>query len=140
MNTTPMNPSTKRTTIVLVMVVVTLIASCKSLQVLTTDDELYRQINGEAILLDVRTAAEYADGHLEGSVNIPLGKLRTDYARLDPNRTYVTYCSHGLRSVKATDILKDKGFKHVFNGGPMSNVAALRDSQDNQDKRQPPVR
>lgn len=83
----------------------------------TLDDGLDKLIKNGAIILDVRTEKEYETGNIEGSQNISLGTIRERYVELDPNKTYITVCSHGLRSVKVESILKEKGFKNVYNGG-----------------------
>ena len=88
----------------------------------TLDDGLDQLIKKGAIILDVRTEKEYETGHIEGSKNISLGTIRERYTELDPNKTYITVCSHGLRSVKVETILKKKGFKHVYNGGAWSDL------------------
>jgi phage shock protein E len=120
----------RKISITLALALSTVIVACKWVQLFNVDDDVSRLIADGGVLIDVRTKSEYADGHLDGAINIPLGRLRTDYVQLDPNRTYVTYCSHGLRSIKAVEILKENGFKHVFNGGSMSNVEALRRSRE----------
>lgn len=89
----------------------------RTLRMATLDDGLQSKIANGAIILDVRTETEYNTGHIEGSVNISLGTIRERYTELDPGKTYITCCSHGLRSVKAENILKQKGFKNVYNGG-----------------------
>lgn len=83
----------------------------------TLDDGLEQLIKKGAVILDVRTESEYKTGHIPGSENISLGTIREQHIELDPSKTYITVCSHGLRSVKAEHILKEKGFKHVHNGG-----------------------
>ncbi len=88
----------------------------------TLDNGLPELIKRGAVILDVRTEKEYETGHIEGSVNISLGTLRERYNELDPKKTYITVCSHGLRSVKAENILKEKGFKHIYNGGAWSDL------------------
>ncbi|WP_333597617.1 rhodanese-like domain-containing protein [Chryseobacterium flavum] len=88
----------------------------------TLDDGLPQLLKKGAVILDVRTEKEYETGHIEGSVNISLGTIRERYTELDPEKTYITVCSHGLRSVKAENILKEKGFKHVYNGGAWSDL------------------
>ncbi|KMQ69478.1 sulfurtransferase [Chryseobacterium sp. FH2] len=87
----------------------------------TLDDGLGTLIKNGAIILDVRTEKEYNTGHIEGSINISLGTIRERYTELDPKKTYITVCSHGLRSVKAENILKEKGFNHIYNGGAWSD-------------------
>lgn len=88
----------------------------------TLDNGLPELIRKGAVILDVRTEKEYQTGHIEGSVNISLGTIRERYRELDPEKTYITVCSHGLRSVKVETILKEKGFKRVYNGGAWSDL------------------
>ncbi|MCW1962140.1 rhodanese-like domain-containing protein [Chryseobacterium viscerum] len=88
----------------------------------TLDNGLSELIKKGAVILDVRTEKEYETGHIEGAVNISLGTIRERYVELNPEKTYITVCSHGLRSVKAENILKEKGFKHIYNGGAWSDL------------------
>lgn len=88
----------------------------------TLDNGLDNLLKNGAVILDVRTEKEYKTGHIIGSKNISLGTIRDRYVELDPNKTYITVCSHGLRSVKAEQILKDRGFKHVYNGGAWTDL------------------
>ena len=75
-------------------------------------------------LLDVRTASEYAEGHIEGALNIDVkGNDFSERARqvLDTDRTIAVYCRSGRRSAKAAGILADAGFKVVnLDGGIMA--------------------
>lgn len=91
----------------------------------TLDDGLDQLIKKGAVILDVRTEKEYKMGHIEGSVNISLGTIKEKYTELDRNKTYITVCSHGLRSVKAETILKERGFRNVHNGGAWSDLQGL---------------
>lgn len=88
----------------------------------TLDDGLDKLIKNGAVILDVRTEKEFAMGHISDSQNISLGTIRERYIELDKNKTYITVCSHGLRSVKVEHILKEKGFKKVYNGGAWSDL------------------
>ncbi|TZF98551.1 rhodanese-like domain-containing protein (plasmid) [Chryseobacterium panacisoli] len=88
----------------------------------TLDNGLPELMKKGAVILDVRTEKEYKTGHIEGSINISLGTIRERYIELDPEKTYITVCSHGLRSVKAENILKERGFKHIYNGGAWSDL------------------
>ena len=88
-------------------------------------DGLDKKIENGAIILDVRTAGEYATGHIDGSVNISLGEIRDRYIELDSSKTYITTCSHGLRSVKVENLLKERGFKNVYNGGAWSDLQKI---------------
>ncbi|WP_223559501.1 rhodanese-like domain-containing protein [Chryseobacterium lathyri] len=91
----------------------------------TLDKGLDTLIQKGAIILDVRTEKEFKTGHIEGSVNISLGTIRERYTELNRDKTYITVCSHGLRSVKAEKILKERGFRHVHNGGAWSDLQGL---------------
>ncbi|MDR6922555.1 MULTISPECIES: rhodanese-like domain-containing protein [Chryseobacterium] len=95
----------------------------------TLGNNLETHIKKGAIILDVRTEQEYKTGHIEGSVNISLGSIRERYTELHQNKTYITVCSHGLRSVKAEHILKEKGFKYVYNGGAWSDLQKMISDQ-----------
>jgi phage shock protein E len=86
------------------------------------DKGLKRKIEQGAIILDVRTPAEYKTGHIEGSINIALSRLHADKLPLDKEKTYITVCSHGLRSVRAMNLLKEKGYRKVFNGGAIADL------------------
>lgn len=88
----------------------------------TLDNGLDQLIKNGAVILDVRTEKEYNTGHIPASKNISLGTIRERYIELDKNQTYITVCSHGLRSVKAESILKERGFKNVYNGGAWSDL------------------
>lgn len=91
----------------------------------TIDKGLGKKIENGAIILDVRTEREFKNGHIEGSVNISLGTIRERYIELDSSKTYITYCSHGIRSMEVKAILKNKGFKDVYNGGAMSDLVDI---------------
>jgi NADPH-dependent 2,4-dienoyl-CoA reductase/sulfur reductase-like enzyme/rhodanese-related sulfurtransferase len=62
-----------------------------------------------ATVLDVRTPAEFAGGHLPSAVNIPLDELRERTGELDAGKAIVAYCQVGLRGYLATRILMQAG-------------------------------
>jgi phage shock protein E len=68
------------------------------------------------LVLDVRTAAEYAGGHLPGAVNIPHGELAARIAELDGERErdIVVYCRTGVRAGEALEVLGKAGFTRLF--------------------------
>lgn len=67
------------------------------------------------VLIDVREPHEYQIARIPGSKLIPLGELPKHLNELDPNAEYIMQCKTGGRSQKATDLLKQHGFKHVLN-------------------------
>jgi len=70
-----------------------------------------------AQLVDVRTKAEYQQGHLKGSVNIPLNILSNQTSKLKKDKPIITCCASGMRSAQGKNILKSNGFNEVYNGG-----------------------
>jgi rhodanese-related sulfurtransferase len=66
-----------------------------------------------AALLDVREMDEYAAGHIEGAINVPLGSLRANLERVPRDRPVVTFCGMGERSTSAASILEGAGFREV---------------------------
>ncbi|MFR4803141.1 MAG: rhodanese-like domain-containing protein, partial [Eggerthellaceae bacterium] len=62
-----------------------------------------------ALLLAVRTEGEFARGHIEGAINIPLDELRGRTEELDPERTVYVNCHSGLRSYVACRMLTGHG-------------------------------
>ncbi len=75
-----------------------------------------------AIVLDVRTDAEYEEGHVEGSKHIVLDYLPDSIEELKAlNKPIITCCRSGARSGRAEEFLADHGID-VINGGPWQNV------------------
>jgi hydroxyacylglutathione hydrolase len=77
--------------------------------------ELQEQEPGGITVVDVRETPEHAGGAIDGSVSIPLGKLASRTAELDPQKLLVVHCKGGYRSSIATSILRRAGFRNVAN-------------------------
>jgi glyoxylase-like metal-dependent hydrolase (beta-lactamase superfamily II)/rhodanese-related sulfurtransferase len=89
--------------------------------------DLYGMIQGDGdfVLVDVRAPLEFEDNHIEGAVNIPVAELRTRHAELEKEKTTVLICSSGNRSSLGASILKQHGFKDVWNvAGGMTGYSA----------------
>lgn len=72
--------------------------------------------NGEQLtLVDARSPKEFEALHIEGAINIPSPDLRTRYKELPPNLPIVLICGTGHRSSLGCSILKQRGFKDVYN-------------------------
>jgi glyoxylase-like metal-dependent hydrolase (beta-lactamase superfamily II)/rhodanese-related sulfurtransferase len=84
-------------------------------------DELAELLDGEEppLLLDVRGADEFAEGHIAGSLHIPYGELVQRLDELPPHRIMATICKGGKRSGLAASVLQREGFAtiHVARGG-----------------------
>lgn len=80
--------------------------------------EFSELVSKGAIILDVRTKGEYANGHIRGSANIPVDQLSKNINKLkSKNRPIITCCESGSRSGVARRILKSNGLTEVYNGG-----------------------
>jgi hydroxyacylglutathione hydrolase len=76
--------------------------------------------------VDVRAPNEYQGFHIEGAVNIPAPDLRKRYSELDSTIPTVLICSTGIRSSLSASILKQHGFRDVFNSaGGMTAYGAV---------------
>lgn len=76
-----------------------------------------------AIILDVRSKGEYADGHIKGSINISVDQLSGNLHKLkDKTKPVITCCASGMRSATAKSILQSNGFTEVYNGGGWSSL------------------
>ncbi len=70
------------------------------------------------VVIDVREPAEYAQGHVEKAINIPIRKLAAaqEFAGIPKDAEVITYCRSGNRSGRAADMLKSMGYQNVTNG------------------------
>ena len=87
----------------------------------TPSKDAHRLVADGARLVDVRSADEYAAGHIEGAVNIPVGELEAREAEVGPKDVpVVVYCRSGHRADRAAKLLRGAGWKEVHNLGPRS--------------------
>lgn len=78
-------------------------------------------VEGGATLIDVRSAGEYASGHIEGARNIPVGEIGERTSEVGAkDKPVVVYCRSGMRSAQAQSTLEAAGFTQVHNLGGMS--------------------
>ena len=76
----------------------------------------------QPFVIDVRGAAEYAEGHVDGAINIPFGQLERQLASIPRDRLVVTYCNMHhrgeSRGERAAALLNKHGIQaHVLDGG-----------------------
>ena len=74
-----------------------------------------------AQIIDVRTPAEFNNGHITNSKNIPLQQLQSEMKKLDLKKPIITCCASGMRSSSAKSILKQNGFE-AYNGGGWTSL------------------
>ena len=87
----------------------------------------YRLFQEGALLIDVRSPAEYEASHLEGSRLIPISELQSHLDEVvklqggDKNKPIVVHCQAGVRAGQAKEILMNAGFTQVTNLGNMND-------------------
>ena len=82
-------------------------------------------LTASTVIVDVRTPAEYAEGHVEGSINLDLesGQFEAELPNLDPAQPYIVYCRSGRRSGVAVEIMKASGFTQITDYQTLENAA-----------------
>ena len=85
--------------------------------------DCHELIANGAVLIDVRTPAEYANGKPKNSKNVPLDKIGGKIETIKKlNKPIVLVCQSGMRSGRATAMLKREGLE-AYNGGGWHNFA-----------------
>ena len=94
--------------------------------------EDWLRIRDDVLVVDVREASAFLDGHLPGAIHVPRGYLEAladpDYGHCHPelavarDRVVVLYCDSGTRSALAAVTLQEMGFAEVYNLGGGINV------------------
>jgi len=69
----------------------------------------------DTIFIDVREPEEYASGHIEGMINMPLSSFSETYSQLPKDKEIVIICRSGNRSMQAAQLLREKGYTRIVN-------------------------
>jgi rhodanese-related sulfurtransferase len=85
-------------------------------------DDLDRLKAEGAPIVDVRTPAEFLQGHVPGSVNIPLDQFQARMGEIDRARPVLLCCASGGRSGMAKQMLEREGYAQVLNAGPWTRL------------------
>lgn len=80
-------------------------------------EELIKNLGDKAVILDVRTPAELAEGSVEGHImlNFNSPEFYSEIEELDKEKTYLIYCRSGNRSMHACMAMADEGFEKLCN-------------------------
>ena len=81
-----------------------------------------------AAVIDVRTAEEWATGHLDGAINIDIqgADFSAQIDQLDHSANYVVYCHSGNRAGQAIDYMKNAGFTgELMNAGSVADASSM---------------
>ena len=92
----------------------------KKIRMNLTQEDWVSQFEADenAVILDVRTEAEFSEGIIANAINIDIQRGQdfvTEIEALDKNKNYYVYCRSGMRSAKACDIMNQLGFENAYN-------------------------
>lgn len=92
-----------------------------------SNEALATLVNDKSTMLcDVRSPGEFASGHVNGSINIPVDQIGNHLAKFKGKKEIVVFCRSGMRSSQAKSILESNGFTNVTNGGTWDKVDSLK--------------
>ncbi len=97
----------------------------------TPTQQAWRLIDDGALLIDVRSQQEFAQGHLKKAVNVPhtqIEKLVKAVGK-DKDRKVVVYCKSGRRAEEAKAALKKHGYTHIYNGMGYESLLAEKKAE-----------
>lgn len=91
----------------------------------------WTKMNAGAMVIDVRTAEEFAAGHLEDAINIPFEEIAVEFKKrgIAKDTPVVLYCRSGRRSGIAFDTLVSEGYTKSYNGGGFETLSQFKKSQ-----------
>jgi rhodanese-related sulfurtransferase len=114
------------TTALIVVAVVVLFFLLKRVGLVSSRDAMAYLKKG-AMVIDVRTAAEFSAGHLPRAINIPLSEVKelTPRRVKDKDQVLLLHCQSGARSASAKKILTGMGYAHTFNLGSYERAARI---------------
>jgi len=83
--------------------------------------------SNEPLIVDVRTAQEFAGGAYPGAINIPLDEIQKHITKFGGySREIIVYCASGARSAYGQQVLQQLGFTNVKNGGGIMQMMSKR--------------
>ena len=93
--------------------------------------EILVAIEQQALIVDVRTPEEFADGHYPGAINIPHESILEGLNQLGvtTSTAVILYCRSGNRSGQAEQALRDKGFTEARNAGGLEALLSATAQQ-----------
>jgi len=114
------------TTVLIVVAVLALLLLLKRAGLVSSGDAMAHLTKG-AMVIDVRTAAEFSAGHLPRAINIPLSEVKelTPRRVQDKDQVLLLHCQSGARSASAKKILVAMGYTNVFNLGSYQRAARI---------------
>ena len=80
------------------------------------------ETNTPHLLVDVRTAAEFTEGHIKGARNLPVQEMERKMRELPTDKPVILYCRSGNRSGMALQMLQAAGYTNVYNAGSLQDL------------------
>ncbi|MEW9050067.1 MAG: rhodanese-like domain-containing protein [Neobacillus sp.] len=110
----------------LIVLIVVILSACGAISEgyrnVSTEEAKQQIDDDEVVVLDVRTAEEFQQGHIPNAILLPLDELETRLDELDKEETYLVVCRSGNRSAQASEILTSNSFTNIYNmTGGMNN-------------------
>jgi rhodanese-related sulfurtransferase len=90
-------------------------SGARSIPGISPAEAWHRMQDEGATLIDVREPQEFALGHAEGAISIPLSVFRERYQEISPAGDVLVICHVGQRSLIAAAALRNQGREHIFN-------------------------
>ncbi len=92
-------------------------AESKGIQSILPKEAAKMFSSGEAVIIDVREKNEWDEKHIPGAIHIPLAQLNNHLPELEKfrDKPVITQCRSGRRSAQAAVMLKNAGFKDIYN-------------------------
>ena len=85
-----------------------------------------RDVAAGGQLIDVRTIAEYAAGHIDGAINLPVQNIQAGtMPSIAKTKPVYVYCHSGNRSTQATIALKTAGYQNITDLGAIAHVQSI---------------
>jgi phage shock protein E len=114
------------TTVLIILAVVVVLYMLKRAGQISSKDALAHLKNG-ALVIDVRSSAEFNSGHLPKAINLPLEEIETvlPHRVKDKNQVLLLHCQSGMRSGVAKKKLKGLGYANAFNLGSYGRAAQV---------------
>jgi rhodanese-related sulfurtransferase len=89
-------------------------------------NKIAEYLENGAVIIDVRTPGEFQGGHVKGSKNIPLDQINKRASEIKKmNKPVILCCASGMRSGRATSMLKSSGIDCINGGGWMKVNGAV---------------
>ncbi|MEZ5276090.1 MAG: rhodanese-like domain-containing protein [Opitutaceae bacterium] len=95
------------------------------------EEDALKYLDAGAVVIDVRTPAEFANKSIPGVINIPLDQLADRIAEVVPEKEQIVllHCRSGNRSGHGTKVLKSMGYESTYNLGSFGHAARIMESR-----------